>query len=71
MTLKMAVLAPMPSASVRLANKVKPGCFRSIRAPLRRSWPSVFIRSWLNARSIYVVNKTLRRSSILHIGRSR
>jgi hypothetical protein len=30
-TVKMAVLAPMPSASVRTATAVKPGFFRSIR----------------------------------------
>ncbi len=31
MMLKMAVLAPMPSASVKTAMAVKAGCFASIR----------------------------------------
>jgi hypothetical protein len=30
-TVKMAVLAPMPSASVRTATAVKPGFLRSVR----------------------------------------
>jgi len=32
-TLKIAVFAPMPNASVSTAIKVKPGCFINIRAP--------------------------------------
>jgi hypothetical protein len=32
-TLKIAVLAPMPSANVNTATAVKPGFFASIRAP--------------------------------------
>jgi hypothetical protein len=32
-TLKIAVFAPIPSASVSTAIKVKLGCFTSIRAP--------------------------------------
>jgi len=32
-TLKMTVFAPMPSASVSTAIRVKPGCFTNIRAP--------------------------------------
>jgi hypothetical protein len=32
-TLKIAVFAPMPSASVMTAIKVKPGFFNNIRAP--------------------------------------
>jgi hypothetical protein len=32
-TLKMAVFAPMPSASVSTAINVKPGCLSNIRAP--------------------------------------
>jgi hypothetical protein len=31
-TLKMAVVAPIPSASVRTATAEKPGCFQNIRA---------------------------------------
>ncbi len=31
--LKIVVLAPMPSASVNTATRVKPGCFRSVLAP--------------------------------------
>ena len=34
-TLKMAVLAPMPRASMRMATAVKPGFFRSISWRLR------------------------------------
>jgi hypothetical protein len=33
MTLKIAVFAPMPSASVSAAISVKPGFFTNIRAP--------------------------------------
>src|SRR6266581_6482398 len=36
--LNMAVVAPMPSASVRIATAVKPGLFRSVRRPKRKSW---------------------------------
>jgi hypothetical protein len=32
-TLKIAVFAPIPSASVRTAINVKPGFFNNIRAP--------------------------------------
>ena len=32
MTLKMAVFAPMPSASVSMATAVKPGLIRSMRS---------------------------------------
>src|ERR1700680_3825670 len=39
--LKMAVLAPMPSARVRTATRVKPGFFTSMRRPKRRSCQSV------------------------------
>ena len=31
-TLKIAVLAPIPNASVRAATVAKPGCFHSMRA---------------------------------------
>jgi len=31
-TLKIAVVAPMPSASVTTAAAAKPGCFRIVRA---------------------------------------
>ncbi len=37
MTLKMAALAPMPIASVRIATKAKPGLRRSVRQPYRKS----------------------------------
>jgi len=36
-TLKIAVLAPMPSASVRMATAVKPEFLRSVRTPKRKS----------------------------------
>ena len=36
-TLKIAVFAPMPSASVTTATIVKPGFFASIRIPYRKS----------------------------------
>ena len=38
MMVKMAVLAPMPRASERIATKVKPGLFFNMRRPPRRSW---------------------------------
>ena len=38
MTLKIAVFAPIPSASVRMAIRVKPGDFRSWRSAKRRSF---------------------------------
>src|SRR5256885_1829103 len=41
--LKMAVLAPIPRASVSTATAVKPGLFASVRTAKRRSWRSVFI----------------------------
>jgi hypothetical protein len=37
----IAVFAPMPSASVRIAINEKPGFLNNIRAPIRRSWKSV------------------------------
>src|SRR5262245_27700327 len=42
-TLKIAVFAPMPNASVTTAIKLKPGFFNNIRAPMRRSCQSVRI----------------------------
>ncbi len=33
MTLKMVVVAPMPSASDSTATEVKPGCLASMRTP--------------------------------------
>jgi hypothetical protein len=36
----MAVVAPMPSASVSTATRVKTGLFQSCRPAKRRSWPS-------------------------------
>jgi hypothetical protein len=35
--LKIAVFAPMPSASVKIAITLKPGCFRSMRKAYRIS----------------------------------
>ena len=43
-TLKIAVFAPMPRASVKIASNVKPGCFRNIRTPNCRSSQSDFNR---------------------------
>ena len=37
-TLKIAVLAPMPSAKVRIATAVNAGLLRSMRKAWRRSW---------------------------------
>src|SRR5437016_5396219 len=56
MTLKIAVFAPMPSASVSTAMNVNPGDFRSCRRAKRRSFMSqprilfcrYFLRGWLN-----------------------
>ena len=45
MTLKIAVLAPMPSASVATATSVKPGDFTSVRAANRTSRQSSSMRS--------------------------
>src|SRR2546422_4129965 len=54
--LKIAVFAPMPSASVRTATRVKPGFLTSIRRAKRRSWRSASTgysrtRLWAPARS--------------------
>src|SRR5262249_26774100 len=43
--LKIAVLAPMPNASVITATRVNPGFFSSIRKPKRRSCQSICIIS--------------------------
>jgi hypothetical protein len=43
--LKIALFAPIPSASVTIATRVNPGFFRSIRAPYRKSWKIVSIAS--------------------------
>ena len=43
-TLNMAVLAPIPRASVDTATAVKPGFLDSIRRPYRKSWIKVLIR---------------------------
>src|SRR5437879_5764983 len=40
-TVKIAVLAPMPRASVKTATAVKPGFFASIRKAYRKSCQSV------------------------------
>jgi hypothetical protein len=40
-TEKMAVFAPIPSASVKIAMAVKPGLFASIRIPYFRSCQNV------------------------------
>src|SRR5580698_8235455 len=39
-TEKMAVLAPMPRASVRMATSEKPGLLRRLRRPYFRFWRS-------------------------------
>ena len=41
MTLKIAVFAPMPSASVTMATRTSPGTRRSVRSPWRMSWKNV------------------------------
>ena len=43
-TLKIAVLAAIPSPSVMTATAVKPGFFASMRRPYFKSWNNVFIR---------------------------
>ena len=45
--LKIAVFAPMPSASVITAMIVNPGCFSNIRAANLTSWSSVPISDLL------------------------
>jgi len=45
-TLKMAVLAPMPSASVRMATAAKPGERQSTRRPHRTSCASSSMARW-------------------------
>src|ERR1043165_5874297 len=45
MTEKIAVFAPMPSASVNTATNVNTGCLSSTRAPKRRSCQNVPISS--------------------------
>src|SRR5271154_3858268 len=42
-TLKIVVVAPIPSARVRMATAAKPGLFASIRSPYRTSCHSVCI----------------------------
>ena len=44
-TLNIAVVAPMPNASVTTAAAVKVGCLRSVRPPRRRFWPKVLMIS--------------------------
>src|SRR6202035_2113435 len=41
--LKMAVFAPIPRASARMATQVKVLFLRSIRKPYRTSWKNVFM----------------------------
>src|SRR5579863_170722 len=41
-TEKMAVFAPMPSASVRMATTVNPGDLASLRRPYRRSCKNIW-----------------------------
>src|SRR5215469_8096882 len=55
-TLKMAVFAPMPSASVRTVTAVKPGFFPSMRAAYRRSCQmvSIFIARRLRGGEIHI-----------------
>jgi hypothetical protein len=47
MRLKIAVFAPIPSASVNTAIAVNPGFFANIRSPYRASCQSVCITSFL------------------------
>src|SRR5579875_2083709 len=51
MTLKTAVLAPMPSASTATATQVKPGVLRSIRIAKRRSCRRVDIIGLFSVRT--------------------
>jgi hypothetical protein len=44
-TEKIAVFAPIPSARVRTATVVKPGDFRKLRRPYRRSWSRASIET--------------------------
>jgi hypothetical protein len=44
-TEKIAVLAPMPSASVITATAVNPGCLSKLRAPKRMSFSNVSMAS--------------------------
>src|SRR5712671_3283444 len=48
-TLKIAVFAPMPRASVQIAARVKPGTLNNVRSAKRRSWKeeSNQRRGWL------------------------
>src|SRR5438270_4827988 len=64
MTLKMAVLAPMPSASVMIAIAVNPGDFRSCRRANFRSFMLFSAQSddWIDARSAACWNKTRKQS---------
>src|SRR5580704_6593370 len=48
-TEKMAVLAPMASARVKTATRVKPGLRRSMRRPKRRSRRSVCMQGLSNS----------------------
>ena len=60
-TLKIAVFAPMPSASVRTATSVNAGVFSSIRTPNRRSCTISSSRLRITPRSSWA-----HRGSILH-----
>ena len=49
-TLKMAVVAPIPSASVRMAVAVKPGALRKLLAPKRISFHNPMKTRYVTAR---------------------
>src|SRR5580658_7795162 len=57
-TEKMAVLAPMASARVKTATRVKPGLRRSMRRPKRRSRRSVCMQGLSN--SEYAISQERR-----------
>jgi uncharacterized membrane protein YdcZ (DUF606 family) len=42
-TLKIAVLAPMPSANTNIATTANPGLLRKTRSPYLKSWISFVI----------------------------
>src|SRR5438045_3358771 len=74
MTLKMAVLAPMPSASVMIAIAVNPGDFRSCRRANFRSFMLFSAQSddWIDARSAAKTEKRKLNSRCApHVSRTR
>src|SRR5262245_34871916 len=61
MTLKIAVLAPMPRPSVRIAISVKPRCFSSVRTPKRRSFINSSIEQLLSPVPVVCRHVTVER----------